>query len=192
MERKGTWEWRYFVPSRLPPDSSAFAGKRHDIYWPAREDVGVKLRNVSSTVGLLELKVRTEVEPAAAGKGSLERWHKRTIGRFPSTSSAVDPAAAKALAASGSGVVADLFGDTRAPPLPAAVSCKKIRTLNATGEVTDCLFTVDLLHDDGSMKKAGVVQPPRSHPPPLTSTSRRLPSFFVCTHSDSRAFVTIS
>merc|ERR1719421_487609 len=56
------WEWLYFVKTCLPEDGTLpLEGKREDIYFPASESVGVKLRN---GIGSVEVKLRTQASDA--------------------------------------------------------------------------------------------------------------------------------
>eukprot|EP00931_Biecheleriopsis_adriatica_P120678 TRINITY_DN95796_c0_g1_i1.p1 TRINITY_DN95796_c0_g1~~TRINITY_DN95796_c0_g1_i1.p1 ORF type:complete len:318 (+),score=50.45 TRINITY_DN95796_c0_g1_i1:177-1130(+) len=136
----GTWEWRFFETSSLPAEAP-WPRQRRDVYFPASEAAGLKLRNGQ---GRLEMKFRTQSSDASASlPGPAECWVKSMHGGCLASPTAQVEAAqvdagACALAAAKS--AQELFELGHGHPVPVRVMCCKNRTYDSHGEVVDCVF----------------------------------------------------
>jgi len=157
------WEWRYFV--RLPPaadsDDALLAGCREDVYFPAGDGAGLKLRNGE---GELEVKLRKATRDIE-GRGCAENWKKRCFRDCVLDAAGavdgprLDLAACVACASREFGFMAERVGGSKPVSLGRAdiaqvsaavagtsrvrVRCRKRRTHTQTGERTECVFLVD-------------------------------------------------
>jgi hypothetical protein len=134
------WEWRYFVKTCLPEDGTLpLEGKREDIYFPASESAGFKLRNGS---GGVEVKLRTRTSDAdGCLPAPAEFWqksiHSGCVAKLERGEKHVVLDAAACAKAVGSSQK-DVFSGGCS--LPINVLCRKKRRHTRLGEDVDCLF----------------------------------------------------
>lgn len=187
------WEWRFFSPLPIEAGALPLEGEREDVYFPATEEVGLKLRRGE---GELEAKLRTdclEIE----GRGTAEKWRKRClptgcVSASPGGATALSPGAVTTAAAAafkfddgGGASGTDGGGDGGHAAMQSAVhaAChtplaglrvrvRKRREYTAHGERTECVFIVDDVR--ASESSAVAVGPAADAADDSTSFWRRL------------------
>eukprot|EP01062_Namystynia_karyoxenos_P006081 TRINITY_DN12124_c0_g1_i3.p1 TRINITY_DN12124_c0_g1~~TRINITY_DN12124_c0_g1_i3.p1 ORF type:complete len:240 (+),score=84.15 TRINITY_DN12124_c0_g1_i3:75-722(+) len=151
------WEWRYFTPLRrlsrgaaqpLPARAAAdFAGRqaaRVDLYFPASNSAGLKLRNGTGALEVKTLQGTSAEGDLPAGKGKAERWEKRLYEDCVTTAADGVPAVVPAACAAATGRSAtELFGPG-GEPLPVRIEVHKDRVHTDTGEDTTVTFVAKL------------------------------------------------
>lgn len=152
------WEWRYFVRIPLPDDGSLpLEGKREDIYFPAGEAAGLKLRNGR---GDLEVKLRIRSSDADGSLPSpAEYWDKNLhagslVGQAQEVQ--IDGEACARAVGKPAG---ELFVAGGGRPQPVRVLCRKHRHYCRYGEEVDCVFIAIV---DGQAGRPALVERFRS------------------------------
>jgi hypothetical protein len=142
------WEWRYFQPMPAPDDGPLpLQGKREDVYFPAGNDMGMKLRNGS---GELEVKSRTQCSNANGKLPSPAEYWVKTIHSDCLDTHSQEPQVDSAACARALGRPAhQLFDKGAGQPLPVRVLCRKSRRHTKHGEEVDCLFIATVNGQNG-------------------------------------------
>lgn len=122
------WEWRFFVPVPLDEGELPLAGQREDIYFPAGDGLGLKLRNGSSQS--LEVKKRLNQSPEGA-----EQWSKSLHRGCLNADGLLDVTRC----AEQIGIAPEEFAARGLP----VVRVRKKRRWTELGEEVDCLFMVE-------------------------------------------------
>lgn len=122
-----------------PDEPLPLAGHREDVYFPASEAAGVKLRNGH---GELEVKLRTQASDAGGVlQGCAEYWVKEHHSGCVFNCSGQVQVDAEACASAVGKSVKELFAEGGGRPLPIRVLCrKKRRYINFGTEEVDCVF----------------------------------------------------
>lgn len=126
--RAAGWEWRFFVPVPLDEGELPLAGQREDIYFPAGDGLGLKLRNGSSQS--LEVKKRLNQSPEGA-----EQWSKSLHRGCLNADGLLDVTRC----AEQIGIAPEEFAARGLP----VVRVRKKRRWTELGEEVDCLFMVE-------------------------------------------------
>lgn len=149
-----SWEWRYFVQTALPADGSLpLQGQREDVYFPASEAAGIKLRNGQ---GHLEVKLRTRVSDAGVSlPGRAEYWVKDLHDGCLVREKGEVHVDAAACARSVGKPVQELFSSGSGSVLPVQVLCRKKRRHSRYGEEVDCVFIAII---DGQAGRPALVE----------------------------------
>mmetsp|Transcript_20926 Transcript_20926/g.34865 ORF Transcript_20926/g.34865 Transcript_20926/m.34865 type:complete len:192 (-) Transcript_20926:251-826(-) len=120
------WEWRFFVPVPLDEGELPLAGQREDIYFPAGDGLGLKLRN--GRAQFLEVKKRLKQSPSGA-----EQWSKSLHGGCLNADGVLDATCAEQIG---------IAPEDLASGLP-VVRVRKQRRWTELGEEVDCLFMAE-------------------------------------------------
>eukprot|EP00435_Cladocopium_sp_Y103_P014331 s4626_g3.t1 len=122
------WEWRFFVPVPLDEGELPLAGQREDIYFPAGDGLGLKLRNGCSE----SLEVKRRLKRAPEGP---EQWRKSLHQGCLNADGVLDVTR-----------IAEQIGiapeDLDLGGLP-VVRVRKKRRWTELGEEVDCLFMAE-------------------------------------------------